>query len=128
LTCATSHWWAVTANSPIYWLTRVLLLFVLAAASPSVSLCAGWASSAAERMACCERDASGCASVSADSCCADGETRQNIEALAAVVTLQQPLATTVPIVAAPRPALRAVDPRSLAKVPATHLLHSVFRI
>ena len=118
----------VTAPSLIGRITAMVLLLALAAASPAVALCAGWAGSAAERMACCDHDASGCTSVSSDSCCADGEARQNVETTAALITVREPAVSAPVVVVAPRKTARAADPRSLAEPPAPHLLHSVFRI
>lgn len=106
----------------------LVLLLVFAGASHTVALCAGWAASASERMSCCQRQDSTCASLSADDCCAAGEQRQNVERL----VLQLPagdatLSRVGTLMGIARHAVTA-DPRSLAERPATHLLDSVFRI
>lgn len=90
--------------------------------------CAGWSTSAAERMACCQRSAQTCPALSADDCCADGAQRQNLETAAPVLvspgaTVSHPL----PVVAAARGPL-VDDPRSSRGDPATYLLDSVFLI
>lgn len=79
-------------------------------------------------MACCQRESSGCASLSPDDCCAAGEQRENVEKLvteapAADEALVGP-GSLVPI--APRAV--ADDARSEADQSATYLLDSVFRI
>lgn len=124
---ACRHTRAVTESPVLHRLMAVVVLLALAAASPAVTLCAGWASSAAERMACCERDSSGC-TVSSDSCCAEGEAQQNVETPAALIPVREPAVSAAPGVIAPRRPVRAADPRSLAEPPAPYLLHSVFRI
>lgn len=106
----------------------VLLIAAAFAADPT--LCGGWSHSAADRMACCQRGG-GCASVSADECCANSEQRQNVESASAIVF--------APLVATPglwtlwtmTASVRLpFDSQSLplAERPATYLLDSVFRI
>ena len=112
----------------VHRLIAATLLVVLAVASPALALCTGWANSPAERMACCEHEGAGCASISADSCCADGEQRQNVESPAAVVIVEDSSASEAVSLAADRQASTPSDPRALAARPDTYLLDSVFRI
>ena len=110
---------------------RIAALLLLLATLPvahATAVCAGWSASAAERMACCERGASGCASVSADRCCADGEQRQNVETPAAIIAAaDSEHSESIAVLTLDRRASPA-DPRALATRPATYLLDSVFRI
>ena len=112
----------------LYRAAALLLLLATMPVAHATAVCAGWSASAAERMACCERDASGCASVSADGCCADGEQRQNVETPAtAVAAADSVQSESIALLTFDRRASPA-DPRSLATRPATYLLDSVFRI
>jgi hypothetical protein len=103
------------------------LLLILAIWANGMALCAGWAGSPAERMACCERMGSECGSVSADDCCANGEQRQNIEGAPAVVVAPPLAASGLLIAASVRQSLGSHS-SSLADRPDTYLLDSVFRI
>lgn len=58
-------------------LTAVIVAALIASAS--VSMCAGWASSAEARMACCDMVGHDCAEEHADDCCAASEQRQHAE-------------------------------------------------
>jgi len=109
-------------------LTAIVLLMVLAPVTYANVACAGWAGSAAERMACCLRADDACESVSADDCCADGEQRQTLETVVAVLVTPG-AATSEPLPAVfRRPRSFVLDPRSLAARPDTYLLDSVFLI
>lgn len=79
-------------------------------------------------MACCNREASNCGAVSADSCCADGEQRQNIETPTAPVTISDS-ATSAPLqLLMPRQPMLPAEPHLQDQQTATYLLGSVFRI
>ena len=106
----------------------VMLLVVMAPVAYTTATCAGWSGSAAERMACCKREGAPQALASADSCCAGGEQRQNLEMAAAVlVSPGQLLSRPVPVVPL-RPQSFILDPRSLSDQPDTYLLDSVFLV
>ena len=79
-------------------------------------------------MACCQRESSGCASLSPDDCCAAGEQRQNVETLVSEAPTVAPglvgPGSLIPI--APRAI--ADDVRPEADHSAIYLLDSVFRI
>ena len=108
--------------------TAITLIGVFLPLTYAAAACAGWSSSAAERHACCERPGSGCASISADECCAASEGRQHLETVTlAVVTPGAAVSQPVPPFAAP-PRSFVRDPRSLAERPDTYLLDSVFLI
>lgn len=118
----------VGQRSVVHRAIAVAMLFLFLGASRATMLCVGWAGSATERMACCQRESSPCASLSPDDCCAAGEQRQNSEKLAIDLrAADMPLSDPASLVDF-RPRARAADPRSLADRPATHLLDSVFRI
>jgi len=109
-------------------LIAITLLVIMTPVTYANAACAGWSASAAERMACCQRAAAGCESLSADDCCAAQEQRQNLDAVAIV------LISSGMIVSAPLPAAATVhsrvghDPGTLAHTIPTHLLNSVFLI
>ena len=116
-------------------LTAVIVAALLASAS--VSVCAGWASSAQARMACCATAGHDCADEQADDCCAAGEQRQHSETpaalssiappqLLAILTPSAPLAAADLIARAWRPRQHPPDtPRSSADA---RLLLAVFLI
>lgn len=106
----------------------LLLLLAWMPVAHATAVCAGWSASAAERMACCQRDASGCASVFADRCCADGEQRHNVEACAATPAVTDSVQSESVALLTVHLRAQPADPRSLATRPATYLLDSVFRI
>lgn len=114
-------------------LTAVIVAALIASAS--ISVCAGWASSAKARMACCTMAGHDCAEEHADDCCASGEQRQHGEAAVTLTTFAPhvllaslpnlaPLASDQVIAHAWRPRQRPPDiARSSAD---TRLLLSVF--
>jgi hypothetical protein len=109
---------------------RLVATVVLAVLMPIAYVsaeCAGWSNSAARRMACCERSGGACASVSADSCCADAEQRQNLNTVS-ILLVTAPL--TVPERLVPAPVARwSLDHPETRRVRrATYLLDAVFRI
>jgi hypothetical protein len=105
-----------------------MLLMMLSPLTYASAACTGWSGSAADRMACCQRSGDGCASLSADDCCADGEQRQNVEQVAAVlITRGATVSHAIPAVA-PRPRSFVPDPVSLTERPDTYLLDSVLLI
>jgi predicted cupin superfamily sugar epimerase len=104
------------------------VLLISAAFATDPTLCGGWSNSAADRMACCKRAGSSCASVSADDCCADGEQRQNVESPSALVTATRPIASEVLLVASTLLPSFYFDSFSLTDRHDTYLLDSVFRI
>lgn len=79
-------------------------------------------------MACCNDQQSNCGAVSADSCCADGEQRQNIETPAAFATVSDSMVSEPLAVLMPRQPILPADPHLHDEQPATYLLDSVFRI
>lgn len=114
-------------------LTAVIVTALIASAS--VSMCAGWASSAEARMACCDMAGHDCAEEHADDCCASGEQRQHAEAVVTftmfapqvlVATLPNlaPLATDEVIARAWRP--RQHPPDTARSSADARLLLSVF--
>lgn len=114
-------------------LTAVIVTALIVGASASV--CAGWASSAEARMACCDMAGHDCAEEHADDCCASGEQRQHVEAAVTLETFPPsvllatfpnlaPLASDAVIERAWRPRQHPPDtPRSSADA---RLLLSVF--
>lgn len=121
----------MTAVAGVSIISRVLAVIVLVAMAPLghvAAACVGWSGSAAQRMACCRSAGDGCTAVSADGCCAHGQTRRNLETVSA--TLPSPDLTDFELVLpAARPArtLR-VALRPLSERPDTYLLDSVFLI
>jgi len=106
----------------------ITLICVMAPLTYASAACAGWSGSATARMACCERGDAGCASVSADDCCADAEERQNLETvIAPLVTQGATISCRIPVTP-PVPRSFVLDPRLLAERPDTYLLDSVFLI
>jgi len=105
-------------------------------ATTSVSVCAGWTSSAEARMACCAMAGHDCSREHADDCCAAGEQRQHSEIpgalssiapphLLAILTPSAPLAAAELIARAWRPR----QPPDIARSSAdARLLLSVFLI
>lgn len=70
---------------------RHVFTFALVAmllAMPCLGVCAGWAASHHDRMACCADKAQN----EADACCASGEARQNADVLAGLVVAALPAA------------------------------------
>ena len=109
-------------------LAAIVLALVLTPVAYAGVTCGGWSASAAERLACCARGDSGCATVSADDCCADAEQRQNAQTMAAVLVTPG-VADSEPVpVAPPVPQSFVLDPRARAERPPIHLLDSVFLI
>jgi hypothetical protein len=108
-------------------LTALMLLMMLSPLTYAGAACAGWSGAPGDRMACCQR-AAGCASVSADDCCAEGEQRQNLEQVAAALITSGATVSQRLHAAAPRPQCFVPDPLSLTGRPATYLLDSVFLI
>ena len=105
------------------------LLLVLAPVTHAETTCAGWSTSAAERIACCKRADAGCPSMSSDACCAEAEQRQNLQVAGMI------LVTPGALVSLPLPAITAVHWHQIAPQSSaifdgrrTHLLDSVFLI
>jgi len=106
----------------------VALLIALGLATYANALCSGWRTSAAERMACCERSGHSCASVGADDCCADGEQRQNVEGAATVfIPSDAALMRWAPLAVAALHC-RVADARAPVTHPDAYLLDSVLLI
>lgn len=74
-------------------LTAVIVAALLASAS--VSVCAGWASSAEARMACCDMAGHDCAEEHADDCCAAGEQRQHAESAVTLTKFAPPVLVAI---------------------------------
>jgi hypothetical protein len=109
-------------------LVAITLLVVMAPVAYAAATCVGWSGSAAERMACCQRQGTDHPSASADDCCAAGEQRQNVETAVVVVVMPAVTVWHAAPALAPPPQSFLFDPRSLAERPDTYLLDSVFRI
>jgi hypothetical protein len=108
--------------------TALILLMMLSPLTYASAACTGWSGSAADRMACCQRSGDGCASLSADDCCAEGEQRQNVEQVAAaLITPGATVSHAIPAVAR-RPHSFVSDSPSLTERPDIYLLDSVFLI
>jgi hypothetical protein len=73
----------------VMFVQRVFAAALLAAlfAPPCFGVCAGWTSSADDRMACCADKGRN----EADTCCASGEGRQNAEVFAGLLTAVLPV-------------------------------------
>lgn len=118
----------VPTQSRLLRLAVLVLALVLTPVAYAALACAGWSAPAAERHACCAAVDTECASVAADTCCADGEQRQHAQVVTAVVITPGPLVSE-PVPAAPAvPQSFVLDPRALAARPSIHLLDSVFLI
>lgn len=118
----------MTAVAPVLRrVTAILTIVLLLPAAQLAAVCSGWSTEEADRHACCEQMA-GCASVSADECCAAGEQRGNAERVNAPVITPGP-AVSEPVAMVPPPPRSFVrDPRALAERPPAYLLDSVFLI
>ena len=117
--------------SCFWFLRRAIAILMLVATAPvghAAAVCRGWSSSPAERMACCNHEASNCGAVSADSCCAEGEQRQNIETTAALVTVADSAASEPAPLSTRRQTILPDEPHLHDQQTATYLLDSVFRI
>ena len=109
-------------------LVAVLMLLAMGPVPSAAAACGGWSASASERMACCRSAANHCAAVSADDCCADRETRQNLETVTATpVSPGEMSSERVAPAVRPLRSLR-VALRPLAERPSAYLLDSVFLI
>jgi hypothetical protein len=93
----------------------------------AAAACAGWVPSAASRMACCRAAAGHCAAVSADDCCAERESRKNLEAVSATLVS---IGSLVSERLAPERRLvhSCLAPRPSSGRPDTYLFDSVFLI
>ena len=114
------------------WFRRAIaaLLFLVTALMPvtqAAAVCAGWSSSAVERMACCRGAEGHCAARSADDCCADRENRQHAETAGAITVTAAPMVARH-VVAQPRPVRLPLVPPAASSRPDTYLLDSVFLI
>ena len=108
-------------------LTAVLTLVFLLPAAQLAAVCSGWSSAEADRHACCEQMA-GCASVSANECCAVSEQRRNAEPVTSIVVMPE-LSVAERVAIVPEPPQSFIrDPRALAERPPAYLLDSVFLI
>lgn len=122
------HNGVVNGSSVLRRAIAILMLIALAPVAHAALACAGWSGSPAERMACCDREGAGCDSLFADSCCADGEQRQNIETPAALITVADSAGSApAPVLTTGHTALPA-EPHLHDQQTATYLLDSVFRI
>lgn len=108
-------------------LTAILTLVLLLPAAQLAAVCSGWSSAAADRHACCQQMA-GCASVSADECCASSEQRRNGEPATSAVVMPGPTVAKPVAIVPPLPLSFVGDPRALAERPPVYLLGSVFLI
>ena len=119
---------------PVKWrlaFTRAIAAVLLMMLTPGINAaagCTGWTGSAADRMACCQREDAGCAAVSADDCCADNEQRRNAETHTALPTPEDSHFSVAILVALSPLRENPAARNASGERPPTYLLDSVFRI
>ncbi|MEO7134227.1 MAG: hypothetical protein ABI024_08400 [Vicinamibacterales bacterium] len=89
-------------------------------AATSFSVCAGWASSAEARMACCDMAGHHSAEEHAADCCASGEERQHAESAVTVAHLAPPVILAILPNLAPQAPMAADEAIARAWRPRQH--------